>query len=367
MESGCLNRISSEIERKIVELWFAGHSRDNTATITGVAGSTVSAVVNSFPACLRPLRDLSVALAKLNCLPADALKGINLLVQLAEQGVTPEQIPFFIEAFKKMSTDADYQPERMIQAGIKVAELEAQSGKKYIDAVKDFNVAIKREREVTRESNRIEEENSRKLRETKRIEHKRRQMIKKCKLTPQQIFEYEIVKAGLRKHGIELNDADNLRKYLDNMKTTGCDPRCFVSFTQKYGFLQRSYEHIESQRAIAKAELRELHTHIAEKQTEKSQLYPQVNYLRSQANSLAPRVDFYNDQVRKSQTVLAELQHQIAAVINQIGKILGMTDSEMETLRLSNQIHLIEAVIENKMRYLTKNLAAEAVIHCIMA
>ena len=251
--------------------------------------------------------------------------------RLAEQGVSPEQIPLFIEAFKKMSTDAEYQPEKMIEAGLKVAELEAQSGKKYPDAIKDFKAAIEREREATEESNRIEENNSRKLSETKRIEHKRKQTLKEYKLTPRQISEYNERKAGLRKHGIDLNDAENLRKYLDNMKETACNPRRFVSFTQKHGSLKRSCAHIEGRLMQAKAEFDGLQTLIAQIQAEKSRLEPQVNYLRSQANSLAPRVDFYNAQVRDSQAALAELERQRQEVITQIG-----TNARHDRLRDSN-------------------------------
>ena len=137
-----MKRISSEVEARIVEMWFEGLPRDSIAR--GVGGGPVSAVISSFPACLETLRAIAVANRKNNLTPAEALEGTKVAQQLGELGVTPAQVPFFVETFKKMASEAEYQPGKIVQAALEIAELEFQSGKKYADALSDYKKIIRR-------------------------------------------------------------------------------------------------------------------------------------------------------------------------------------------------------------------------------
>jgi chromosome segregation ATPase len=351
-----MNRISSEIEKKIVEMWFEGFSRDDTARSVGVSGSTVSAVVNSLPPCLIQLRDLSVALRKLGLLPVDALKGVNVLEQLAPEGVAPEQIPLYIVAFKKMSTKAGYQPEKLTKAAIKVMEFETQADKAYPEALKDFETTNSQNSELKEKNKELEETNSKLQLRIKGNKELQKHTLKQAKMAPKEISEVNALKAGLRKHEIDLHDATKLRNFLGNMKETGCDPKQFVSFTNRYGSLMASYAYFNRERLLARAEFGELQTSLPQLRAEKCRLETEVNYLRSEANSLRASANFYCTQLRNFQVAIAELERLRQEVITQIGKMLGMTDFEITNLRLNIQIHLIEAVIENKMREITKNV-----------
>jgi len=82
-----LKRISSEFEAKIIEMWFQGFSRDAIARTLKVSEGTVTGIVSTLPPCLEVLRDLSKMLRRLNQLPTDTLKGIELLQLIGEKGV----------------------------------------------------------------------------------------------------------------------------------------------------------------------------------------------------------------------------------------------------------------------------------------
>ena len=111
-----MNRISSYEEGKILEAWFEGVSRDEIAARVNVSGSTVSSVVSSLPTCLTPLRDLSKVLRRLNIGPVDALDGLAVREALSKLKVTVEQIPDFINGYKKIASSSDTEPHELVQA-----------------------------------------------------------------------------------------------------------------------------------------------------------------------------------------------------------------------------------------------------------
>ena len=84
-----MRRLSSDLERIIIELWFKGFNRDQIAKTSGVSEGSVLNKIATLPDCLAELRDLSVLLRKLNALPAEALKGAILLDRISQLGVEP--------------------------------------------------------------------------------------------------------------------------------------------------------------------------------------------------------------------------------------------------------------------------------------
>jgi hypothetical protein len=175
-----LNRISSEVESKIIEMWCKGFSRDETARILMVGQGTVSAVWASLPPCLKSLRDLGKALRKLNLQPNDAVEGVNLLELLAKYRITPEQVPIFLETIVKASTEAGCQPEDLIQAKIKLRNLESQSGKTYPEALERFET-------ITHQTSELQQENSQLQLETEENRRRRNEALEQARTTPQEL------------------------------------------------------------------------------------------------------------------------------------------------------------------------------------
>lgn len=338
-----LNRISSEVEARIIEMWFQGFTRDEISRALKVGGGTVSAVVNSLPVCLKPLRDLSRTLRKLNLLPNDALKGVNLLQLLTERGVTPEQIPISLEAIRKTSIEAGYEPENVIQASIKIADLENQSGKTYPEALKEFE-------KLTQQIPPLKQEKLQLQLETKENRRLRNETLEQAKTTPQELSEFFDCKTALRRHGMNINDAKTVRKVLDNIKEANGNPKHVVSLIKKHGSISKLVAYFERQLPTKKDELENLLSRIKEcqqvilrLQEEKDQLYITINSQRNAINN-------NNYQLNLILANIAELEKRRQALITWIGKQLNLPQEEIENLRLKSEYEIMLAAVDNALR-----------------
>jgi hypothetical protein len=119
-----MNRISSELERKIIELWFEGFARDEIVSKFGVSGSTVSDVVNSLPNCLVTLRDIAKNIKKMNCDPKDALEGIIVRNALLAKGLDSKKMLSLIDTYDRIAAATGLQLREMIEAAEKLGKLE---------------------------------------------------------------------------------------------------------------------------------------------------------------------------------------------------------------------------------------------------
>lgn len=272
-----LSRTPFEVVVKIIIMWFQDYSRDETARISGASEGTVSAVWALLPSSLEPIRDLSKVLRKLNLLPNDALQGAHLRQLLAEHGVTPEQLPTALEAIKKASTETGYQPEKVIQASIKLADLEKKSGKTYPDALKEFQTLPEQVKE-------LEQEKSQLALDIKEKKEKRRQTLKKAGVTEKEISRVNKLESNISYYGIDLFDPEQLLDYLGNMSETGQDPRTFVSFTKKIGSIERHLSDLDDQKQMKIAALGYANQQIESKKTEVDQLKADHEAFMAQAN-----------------------------------------------------------------------------------
>lgn len=337
-----MNNICSEIEKRIIEMWFEGYPRDEIAKVLGISGSTVSERIDRLPKCLTPLRDLSKMLRKLNLLPIDALKGINVIAQLGEQDVTAEQIPFLIDSFKKIATESIYQPEQLIKASTKTAELESQSGKEYPEAIKDFETAIQKEKELVEKNKKHEEENSRLQSEIKENKKRRNQTLRQANASPKEAREINTIKSRLRVHGADLNDGKNLARYLDNMKETGYDPHRFVAFSKKHSASEKSLTRLERRRAQTQAKLCELDNSVRNLDAEKRQEEAIVSSLKHQRNLLRAEIESYSVQLREIKDEIEETECVRQATIDQIARMQGMDTGEAANLRFQKQLEFVQ-------------------------
>jgi hypothetical protein len=340
---GFLNRISSEVEARIIEMWFQGFTRDEISRALKVGGGTVSAVVNSLPVCLKLLRDLSRTLRKLNLLPNDALKGVNLLQLLTERGVTPEQIPISLEAIRKASIEAGYEPEKLIQASIKIADLENQSGKTYPEALKEFE-------ELTQQIPQREEKKLQLQLEIKENRRLRNETLEQTKTTPQELSEFFDCKVALRRHGMKINDAKTVRKVLDNIKEAGGNPKHIVSLIKKYGSIAKRVAYFERQLPIKQDELANLLSWIKECQHVVSQLQKLKDQLYFTINSQRNAINNNNYQLDLILANIAELEKRRQALITWIGKQLSLPQEEIENLRLNSEYRIMLEAIDNALR-----------------
>jgi chromosome segregation ATPase len=285
-------------------------------------------------------------------LPVDALQGLNVLRQLAEIGVKPEQIPDFVQAVKKIAEDARYQPEQVIQAAIKLSEIEAQSGELYPEATKDFKI-------LTQQNVQLEEENSQLQREILENKQKREQTLKKANMTENEIARVNLSNSSLRAYGVDIYDVENLLKYLVNMQETKFNPKRFVSLSKNHGSLTRSLSQIKTE-ISEKSQTRDaLQREIEIATTEISQLQSSIKYYQEAANQastvksqLEGEVNFKINELRNLDANIAEKELTRQALIVQNAKLSHMDESEIIQYQLQKRYDLIEEISKIRRRQL---------------
>lgn len=346
---GFLNRIPPEADAKIFESWVQGLSRDETARISMASEGTVSAKWASLPRCFEPLRDLAKALRKLNLTPLDALKGVELLQVLTEHGMRPEQIRISLEAIRKASTEERYQPKSVIEASIKLANLENRSGMEYPEALKRFET-------VTQKISELEQENSQLQIEIEENRLVRNDTLEKAETAPQELSEFSDCKAALRRYGININDAETLRKLVDNFQEAGGNAKHLVSLVKKHGSIAKLVAYLERQLPMRQDELADLLSHIRDYRKIVFQLQEKQKELESDINSQKNAINYNNYQLYLIRANIAELERRRQALITWIGKRLQLPQEEIENLRLNSQYEIVLAFVDNALKDYARSL-----------
>lgn len=235
-----MRRISLQTRRKIVELWFKGYSRDKIVKKVVVSGETVSREVGLLPEFLRELRKLSVELKKYNLTLVDAREGTRLHSELSSLGFNLDQLAEFIETVNALSQKADYEPKRVVKAATKLTELERESGKRYTEAINEYET-------ITAETQKLKQEFSTLQKQVTDENTKFKQMLRRRKTTYKQIKSFITTRQNLKHYGISLADVENLQKFLNNMQEVNCNPKNFVKYTRKQGSLKGNLTRLKKQ------------------------------------------------------------------------------------------------------------------------
>lgn len=302
-----MRRLSSDLERRIIELWFKGFSRDEIARTVGVAVGTVSNVIGTFPDCLNELRDLSVLLHKINALPSEALKGADLLAKLNQLGVKLTQVETFIETLEKQSEVAGYQPAQVIQAALALHNLEKQaSGKSYVDALKEFEDKTKKTQKLSMKAKELP-------RRISALNEEHEQALQRAKTTDKEIQNLKTTENGLRQHGLSLGDPQSLLTYLERVKEMGGSPRLFIEFSKKYGSFEEALERIKdsikqenSRFTTLKRENEVFETRITQREIDLAQLEKQETNRLERIETLKREESETSGKINEKRAELAE-------------------------------------------------------------
>jgi len=303
-----MRRIPFQTRKRIIELWFKGIPRDSIARRLRVSGDTVSSVVaqlssdaSQIAECPKELRDLSVELRKLNLSSSEALEGAKLLSKLANLGFAPEQLHEFIQTATKLSRKTEYQPKQVIQAAMKLSDLEEKSGKSYTETIREFEAKTKQTKELQEAINEKEKERTQKL-SVNRVTDKEIRYIKE-------------LRQKFRRYRINLTDVENLQAYLENMQETGGNPKKFVEYTRKYGSLQGRLTLLERQKQQKISEIKGMQDDFeSQKQQKITEMKRMQTLLESQRQQ---RIAEINGLKKEKETVAGELIRLRIAVSEQ--------------------------------------------------
>jgi chromosome segregation ATPase len=343
-----LNRVSRDVEKRVLEMHFNGIPRDTTARKLGISSATVSEILSILPPILKPTRDCSVELRKNNLIARDALLGVGILKHLRDLEIKPDQFSASLQAVKKMATEAEYELEDIVQAGTKLVELENQSGKSYPEAIKELEMVNQKTREEKQQYRRHKKQNSRLTREIDENMRRRNEILSQANIAHEDIAEYKALREALHRYGLEIKDAKKLRDYLDNINETECDPKRFVSFTKKQRSIKKFLASAKEQTQRSQDELTKLHITEKQKLEAVSQLTREENRLLTAVLNL--RAEVYSLETKRAQLASEcwELETLTKAIIITTARKSGIPDSYIENLQLDNQLDVLKEQIKIK-------------------
>lgn len=328
---------------KIFELYFQGYPRDEIAKILMIGEGTVTERLKILPSSVQFLRDLGKAMRRLDLVPQEALKGVNLLELLAKYGIAVEELPTSLEAIRKVSVQAGYEPQKLVQATIKLADLENQAGAPYPEALKKFET-------LTQHITEAENEHSQLLLEIQESKRLRNAALKQAKTTSQELSEFLDCKAALHEYGMEIRDAVTLRRGLDNIREAGGNAKRLVSLIKKHRSIAKLVAYFERQLPKKQDEFANLCSRIKECQQTILQLREEENKLTIIINSQKDAINGNNYQLSLVLANIAELEKRRQALITWIGKQLNLPREEIDNLRLNSQYGIMLAVLDNALR-----------------
>ena len=307
-----MRTIYSGDEKRIIELWFEGVSRDEIAKRVHKSGSTVSSVTASLPPSLPPLRDLSMELAKCKISAFEASKGARMLSKLGELGIDLAQVPRFIQTVNKLSERSDYEPKQIVAAAIQLSKLEENSGKSYLEAKKEFETNLKEKSEMNREISALQNG-------IVQLERARKGKLKQCNVTEKTLKDYTETKQYLRRYGITLTDPGALRAYLENMRQTEGKPANFAKFTRNFGSLGGRITYLTNQKQARAKELSAFKDEIAANkqvlENQKTEICEMEEDKANKENAIAKEIEDLGAKERERKTSLQTETKKLANVL----------------------------------------------------
>jgi len=340
-----MREISFQTIKRIIELHLKGYVRDVIARKVGVSTGAVSNVINLLPESLEDLRTLGVELRKSGKSLHEALECTNLCRQLKEMNVELDQLEGYVKAMRRFSRKARYEPKQVVQAEIRLSNLEDESGKSFQEAIKEFETKIK-------ETQRLDGKMLKTQEVIEEKEKERRQKLRLNRVTEKDIRHVKELQQKLARRRISLADVESLEKYLVNMKETGMNPRNFTRFTREFGSIKGRLTYLENQKKEKILELAGLKKEIKDAKIENSKLENRISELRKEEKVRIGRLEKLNE-------VEIELKLRHKTINASIAKMLGvrahvkeineaLTCKEMKLRDLEDKIKGRDEVLEEK-------------------
>lgn len=359
-------KTSIETRNRVFEYWLKGTSRNQIAKKLGISQGNVSSIINSWPSTLKPLRDLAKSLKKHNILPIEAKQGVEVLNQLKKVGVKLEQTKYFIESAQHLSKQKGYQPHQVIQAAIKISELEATSNKTYPQI-------IKHQEKLIQQNQKLKEQNKQLKLSFKENNQKVKDSIKAANTTKKQIQYQQKLIENLKKIGLTFEDLDLVWDFVQNIKNSQGNPKKFVNLTIKHKSIARQIEQKQRQLQTVKKDLKEeknnLNQFIKDSASQRVQVGKQTKEILERKKILELSLQNKQDKTQHAKNKLEDLNNSITQKQAKNDKLKQETAEILSIKNYAKQkqqaIIKLQNEIENKKTWievadLFKNLFANA-------
>jgi hypothetical protein len=345
------------LEKRVFQLHFSGVPRDDIALRLDIAPSTVTEILSVLPPEVAPLRQLSKDLKKGEMVLQDSLMGVEIMNEFKAFGIEPQHFSSCLQAVLKMSADAVYKPDRVLQGASKLVELENEAGKSYSEVLWDFEVLNEKTRRKKRETNRLRKKNSTLRAQIKENEERAAQTFKAAEEAPKDISRFKKQKIKLRQNGLSFDDIDTVNRLLENIKEVGGDVKRLVSLVETYGSLNSKISELDEKLERVSFDLASLEARKENIELELRQKSDQNSYLQNQIESNLCTLAFQDQEIQNRRALLSRISCEYERVdalrrevIIQTGNILGVDNIEAMVLQADANFDLVFNALKRRMK-----------------
>jgi hypothetical protein len=146
---------------------------------------------------------------------------------------------------------------------------------------------------------------------------------------------------------MDINEAETVRKVLDNIKEVGGNAKRFVSLIKKQGSITKLIAYFEGQLPTKRDELANLLSNISIHQQNIVQLQDEENRHTITITLQNNQINSNNYQLNLISANIAQLERRRQALITWIGKQLNLSQGGIDYLRLSSEFEVALAAIDN--------------------
>jgi len=310
--------VSPEKEDRIVELCLCGYTRNEIAKKVHASGETVSRHMNQFMSRLSEkaseqlenLIQLSRELRESRKTLPEALETAHLCANLEKLNVRPDELGHFISSCKNIAKSLGAEATNYANAAIRLAKLEADTGKKHEDIIKDYEDKVKT---VNRLSNEIddlqkkerksEEQFEKQMRESK---NKLQEQMRENRLKEEDLNCAHDLKRILAPHGLDIDDAVLVPRLIKYVQESHMNPAVVLSKIKSIDSLSNTISTLKQDITASKRQLEDTQSKLAkaEKQimaieTRKRELEDTLEKLRRSIDERTLAVEKLEDKSEK--------------------------------------------------------------------
>lgn len=348
-----MNKTPVETRNRVFEYWLEGKSRVEIAKKLAISQGNVSSIINSWPSSLKPLRDLAKTLKKHKILPIEAKQGVEVLNQLKEVDVKPEQTTCFIQSAKKLAKQKNFQPKQLIKAATKIAELEAKSGKNYPQIIKHF-------KKLTLKNQDLKEENKKLTDTIKANKQKESQSLKGANTTIKRVNQQQKLIDNLQDFDLNFDDLGLIRDFLQNIKDSEDDPKRFLDLTRENGALAKQIRGKQTQLKKLKKDIKEdeknLDQALENSESFRVQTSKQTKEILDTKNNAELSLQHEQNKIQQAQAQHQSLNVSIAQKMarneklsEETAQILGIKDYALENQQVITNLQIKKTKLQSKI------------------
>jgi hypothetical protein len=196
------------------------------------------------------------------------------------------------------------------------------------------------------------------LAQTKKNEEILAKTFELAEVAPQDIVDYQKLKAELKKNEIDILDVGAINTYVTNIRESGNSPKQFVEMGKNHQLLKNTHDKTTRRLYRTQKALSEKEQTLLNIRLELALIEPRVTQLMNQEQAI--RFDLYvkYGQYSKLQNDIQQLYLNRKEIIAQVGRFLSLSEAEIICLQAQAQIEIVLQIFEKRRLDAIKKLQA---------